>query len=130
MSRPNKDKRPTDAQPGSGLFQAFAGLEIGGLPPGPEPQEPNPSTTPAPVKLGRVVLRRETAHRGGKTVLVIDGFDSSLDQKFIDALGKRLRIACGCGGSIQARSIELQGEQVARARNFLEAEGFRIAGER
>lgn len=130
MSRPNRNKLSTDAQPGSGLFQAFAGLEIGGLPSGPSPSEPAPTPANTPAKLGRVVLRRETAHRGGKSVLVVDGFDASLDQAFIEALAKRLRAACGCGGSVKARTIELQGEQAARARELLEKEGFRVAGER
>jgi len=128
MSRPNKNKISTEAQTGGGLFQAFAGLEMGGLPAGPSaPPKPGESSRP-PAKLGRVVLRRETAHRGGKCVVVVDGFDAALDQAYIEALGKRLRAACGCGGSVKGRTLELQGEQAARAREWLLAEGFRVAG--
>ncbi|MDD5349738.1 MAG: translation initiation factor [Chthoniobacteraceae bacterium] len=132
MSRPNKSKISTSAQPGGGLFQAFSGLEMGGLPSGPEAGEPQPAAQPeaAPSKRGRVVLRRETAHRGGKTVLVIDGFDLALDADFLENLAKRLRSACGCGGCVKERTIELQGDQPARVREKLVAEGFRVAGER
>ncbi len=133
MSRPNPKKIPLQS-PGSppggaGLFQAFAGLEIGGLPEGPPPLA-GPEKTPsnAPAKLGRVVLRRETAHRGGKCVIVLDGFDPALDDAFLQALSKRLRAACGCGGAVRERTLELQGEQAARARELLVAEGFRVAG--
>ena len=134
MSRPNKNKIPTQAQPGGGLFAAFAGLEIGGLPDGPPSPQPMPSTggddppSKAVAKLGRVVLRRETAGRGGKSVIVVDGFAAALDQAFLEALGKRLRAACGCGGAVKGRTLELQGDQPARVRAFLVEEGFRVAG--
>jgi len=82
------------------------------------------------VKLGRVVLRRETAHRGGKTVVVIDQFASNISLKQIEALAKKLRNACGCGGTTKERSIEMQGNHVEKIRQLLEQEGFRVAGVR
>jgi translation initiation factor 1 len=82
------------------------------------------------VKPGRVVLRREKAHRGGKTVLVVDGFGEQHTEAAIESLGKRLRAACGCGGTFRERSLEVQGDQPARVRAFLEAEGFQVAGEK
>ena len=131
MSRPNKSKISTDAPvPGGGLFQAFAGLQMEGLPAGAdEPsQPPEPSPGERPSKLGRVVLRRETAHRGGKCVVVVDDFAPSLDQDFIEALARRLRAACGCGGAVKGRTIEMQGDQASRIRDCLVSEGFRVAG--
>jgi len=134
MSRPNKNKIQTHAQPGGGHFAAFAGLEISGLPDGPQPQETSPSESKsaishnAPPKRGRVVLRRETAHRGGKCVIVVGDFDGALDETFIEALATRLRAACGCGGAVKNRTIEMQGDQPARIRKLLVAEGFRVAG--
>ena len=132
MSRPNKQKIPTDAAPGAGLFQAFAGLNLDGLPPVATDSAPStlpeaPAPTP-PSKLGRVVLRRETAHRGGKCVVVLDDFAATLDDVFLHALAQRLRAACGCGGGVKGRMIELQGDQVARVRQHLSSEGFRVAG--
>jgi translation initiation factor 1 len=120
----------------NGLNQAFASLEMSGLPQGPgEGKETPESQSPpheqlVPGKPGRVVLRREKAHRGGKTVLVVDGFGSQHTDLAIEALGKRLRSGCGCGGTVRGRAIELQGDQPGRIRTFLEGEGFQVAGEK
>ncbi len=79
-------------------------------------------------KMGRVVLQRETAHRGGKTVIVVKDFATHLPQCVIDTIGQRLRAACGCGGSVKGKRIEIQGDQAPRVRSVLEAEGFEVAG--
>ena len=134
MSRPNKEKVPTDA-PAAGLFQAFAALNVAGLPPGPTestqpPMSPQNAEHRSPAKKGRVVLRRETAHRGGKTVVVIDGFEPGIAASELEELAKKLKAVCGCGGCVKARAIEIQGEQAARVREFLTGEGFRVAGVR
>ena len=132
MASPSK-RIPVNG-PQGGLNAAFAGLQIDGLPPG--PAQPDPcaapvaSASPSKSKPGRVVLRRETAHRGGKTVLVVDGFAVHHSQDFIESLGKRLRAACGCGGTVRERALEIQGDQPARVRSFLEQEGFQVAGEK
>ncbi len=131
MARPNKERISTEGGKavGGGLFQAFSGLEMSGLPEG-KPTTPEKPTEVEvkPTKLGRVVLRRETAHRGGKCVIVVDGFDASLDDAFLSALLKRLRAGCGCGGTLKERTIEIQGEQISRLRELLSSEGFRVAG--
>ena len=132
MSRPNKTRIATDCSAGSagsaGLSNPFAALEIGGLPEAPPAPETPAAAPEKPPRLGRVVLRRETAHRAGKCVVVIDGFDSALDEPFLARLAKKLRESCGCGGALKGRRIELQGEQAARARKFLVEEGFRVDG--
>jgi translation initiation factor 1 len=133
MSRPNKEKISIQGQSSGGLFAAFSGLEIPGLAPSPAPpskeQEPpsEPVSSP-PAKKGRVILRRETAHRGGKSVIVVDGFAPEIDAAALETLGKRLRAACGCGGSVKNRTLELQGNQPDRIRNWLEGEGFQVGG--
>ncbi|HEV7405426.1 MAG TPA: translation initiation factor [Chthoniobacteraceae bacterium] len=109
-----------------GLHAAFAGLSIPGLPEGPPASEPPPAAAPA--KRGRVILRRETAHRGGKAVLIVQDFAAHLGAEEIAALAKRLRAACGCGGTLREREIELQGEHVAKVRALLESEGYQVAG--
>ena len=80
--------------------------------------------------MGRVVLRRETARRGGKTVLVVHDFATHLPLSVIEAVGKKLRQVCGCGGTVKERTIEIQMDQPARLRAVLEAEGFEVAGVR
>jgi translation initiation factor 1 len=109
------------------LNNPFAGLRMDGLPPGEEPPAPVPSATRKP-GLGRVVLRREKAHRGGKTVIVVHDFAPSIPMSVIEELARKLRQACGCGGTTRQRIIELQGDQPARIRALLEEEGFKVAG--
>jgi translation initiation factor 1 len=48
----------------------------------------------------------------------------------IEKIAKKLRAACGCGGTVKGRTIEMQGDQPARVRAALEAEGFQVAGVR
>ena len=110
------------------LNNPFADLQIDNLPLG----ESHPHSCAPPPEansvLGRVVLRRETAHRGGKIVIVIHDFASFISNQSIEDLGRKLRSACGCGGTTRQRTIELQGNQVDRVRTLLEQEGFRVAG--
>ena len=71
-----------------------------------------------------MVLRRETAHRGGKIVIVIHDFAPFIGAQSIEDLARKLRSACGCGGTTRQRTIEIQGNQVDRIRSMLEKEGF------
>jgi translation initiation factor 1 len=128
MSRP-KPKIPLTG-PSGGMGGAFANLELTGLPAF-EPVAPASSCSGGleePVRPGRVVLSRLTAHRGGKTVLVVDGFGSQHTDAAIGALAKELRARCGCGGTVRGRMVELQGDQPGRVREFMEALGFQVAG--
>ena len=105
----------------------FANLKADGLPPGEVVPAPTPPPGRTPRK-GRVVLRRETAHRGGKTVIVVHDFAPHISLAHIEELARKLRNACGCGGTTRARTIEIQGNQAARIRQLLEEEGFKVAG--
>ncbi len=133
--RPDPAKRIDTRAPQpplGGLEGAFAGLAVpGGLPPGPE-ADPLPKDEPAAAnwKPGRVVLRRERAQRGGKTVIVVDGFATHLPLSFIETVAKEVRAACGCGGTVRGRTVEIQGDQPAKVRAALEARGFQVAGVR
>lgn len=102
----------------------FAGLDLGPLPAGPEVDP----TSRQPRKRGRVVLRREKSQRGGKTVIVVGDFATHLSVAEIDDLARRAKQACGCGGTVAGREIELQGEDSSRVRRFFEAEGFKVDG--
>ncbi|MDB6155064.1 MAG: translation initiation factor Sui1 [Chthoniobacteraceae bacterium] len=127
--RPEPKKRlDTAASERPGLNSAFAGLDLPNLP-APEPPAV-PLETKQVWKLGRVVLRKEKAHRGGKTVIVVDDFAQHLPESLIEKLAKKLRAACGCGGTIKERTIEIQGDQAGKIRELLEKEGFQVAGVR
>ena len=129
MRPESKKKIPTNA-PQSGLNAAFSGLDLPNLPAGPVPA-PTPAKPAGPQsvwKMGRVVLRRETARRGGKTVIVIHDFATHLPQSVIETVAKQIRQAIGCGGAVKGRTIEMQGNQAAKIRAALEAQGFDVAG--
>jgi translation initiation factor 1 len=71
---------------------------------------------------GRVRVSRETAGRGGKAVTVVRGLPLTDEQ--ITALGKRLRTACGSGGTAKDGVVEVQGDHVDRVLAALSKEGF------
>jgi translation initiation factor 1 len=129
MPREEKKRIPTDAAQQPLATAAFASLELTNLPAGPAtPAQPE---SPQQIwKMGRVLLRRETAHRGGKCVIVVHDFATHLPASVIDTIAKKIRQACGCGGAVKGRTIEVQGDQPAKIRAVLEAEGFQVAGVR
>jgi len=73
---------------------------------------------------GRVDIRRETGNRGGKTVTVIDGF-VGIGQAEKELLAKKIRAACGCGGTVKDGAIEIQGDQRETVARILGEAGFR-----
>lgn len=67
----------------------------------------------------KVVVRRETKGRGGKTVTRVQGLPP--DQR--DALAKRMKKALGCAASVEGDDLLLHGAVVDRAVSWLRAEG-------
>ncbi|HSH93662.1 MAG TPA: translation initiation factor [Roseimicrobium sp.] len=131
MAREEKKRIDTNAtaSPRQGLNAAFAGLDVPNLPTGPESTPAPAPVSPQKVwKMGRVVLRRELARRGGKTVIVVHDFATHLPVSVIEKIAKTVRTSCGCGGTVKGRTIEIQGDQPGRVRAVLEAEGFEVAG--
>lgn len=124
----NSQKIPTDG--GGSLGQnPFASLSAAGLP---AVAKVPPSVAPAPKKQapeptrnrGRVDIKRETGGRGGKTVTVVSGFVGiGLPEK--DQLTKKMRAACGCGGTVKDGQIEIQGDQRETVARILTEAGFR-----
>jgi translation initiation factor 1 len=73
---------------------------------------------------GVVRVSRETKGRAGKGVTLVKGLD--LDDSALQALGKQLRVACGCGGTVKDGVIEVQGEQCERIIELLKVKGFNV----
>lgn len=126
----SKPKIPTDGAPG--LAQnPFAALSSAGLPAG-QPQAVTAGKSGAAAAAearpeknrGRVDVRRETGGRSGKTVTVVDGFVGiGLPEK--EQLTKKMRNACGCGGTVKDGAIEIQGDQRETVARILREAGFR-----
>lgn len=133
----SKDKIPTDG--GGGLGQnPFGALSNAGLPVAPTAVLEKAAAggsrnsarlgTTAPTgpakNRGRVDIRRETGNRGGKTVTVVKGFVGiGLPEK--EQLAKKMRAACGCGGTVKDGQIEIQGDQREKIAAILVEAGFR-----
>ena len=75
--------------------------------------------TPAGDGIARVT--REKQGRGGKTVTVVRGLQ--LQAESLVALGKRLRAACGAGGTAKDGVLEVQGDHADKVLALLQAEG-------
>jgi translation initiation factor 1 len=76
----------------------------------------------APAGDGVVRVGRESKGRGGKTVTLVRGL--ALDEAALAALGKRLRSACGSGGTVKDGVVEVQGDHVERVIALLQGEGI------
>ena len=71
----------------------------------------------------QVRLERTRSGKKGKLVTVIKGLElNPLEAK---AILKNLKIACGTGGALKGDFLELQGDQISKAKDFLFKEGFR-----
>lgn len=77
--------------------------------------------TAAPSGDGVARVSRESKGRGGKVVTLVRGLALAPDE--LAALGKRLRGACGTGGTVKDGVLEIQGDHVERVMALLQAEG-------
>ncbi len=135
------DKFPTDG--GQGLGQnPFGALSSAGLPSFAKATAGTPvapknvldqaavaaragkKEVPPAKSRGRVDIRRETGGRGGKTVTVVDGF-VGIGQPEKEQLTKKMRGACGCGGTVKDGEIIIQGDQRETIARILSDAGFR-----
>ena len=78
---------------------------------------------PLPAGDGVARIRREVGGRGGKTVTVVTGL--ALDPVALAALSKRLKSACGTGGTVKSGALEFQGDHREQLASLLASEGFR-----
>lgn len=141
MAKQEPKKKVDVAEAGAGpalKHNPFAALQGAAAPaqtPAAEPSPPAPAQ-PAPERKsrGRLVLRRETKHRGGKAVVVVAGLraHAHLPESEIAALAQQVKKQLGCGGAVERVSndteLVLQGDQPARVAEILRALGFRVDG--
>lgn len=118
------DKVPTDGGPNL-VQNPFGALGGTGLPVAPPSMIHSPAQKEATARnRGRVDIKRTTAGRGGKTVTLVTGFVGiGLPEK--ESLAKKMRNACGCGGTVKDGDIEIQGDQREKIARILTDAGFR-----
>lgn len=98
----------------------FAALLPGGAPSEPPAALEASAAEPALVTpCGKIVVRRETKGRGGKTVTRISGLPEALREPY----AARMKKALGCGAVVEGEHVLLLGSLVDRAADWLEAEG-------
>lgn len=78
-----------------------------------------PPDTSVPVR-----IQRQTKGRKGKGVTVI--FDLPNQPTLLQDYASALRKLCGVGGAVKGETIELQGDQRDKAKQWLEQRGFNV----
>ncbi|MGH8104505.1 MAG: translation initiation factor [bacterium] len=112
-------QNPFGALSNAGLPAASAAGQPAGL----ATRSPTGSV-PAKKDRGRVDIKRTTAGRGGKTVTIVTGF-TGIGRPEKESLAKKMRAACGCGGTVKDGNIEIQGDQRETIARILTEAGFR-----
>jgi translation initiation factor 1 len=108
----------------SSAFSALGNVDVTRLPVG---NSLSIKSTPPLVKgQQRLVLRREKKDRGGKTVVVITGFDGNPNA--LDDLARKLRKQLGCGGTTEGKEIVIQGDQPTAVAEALKRMGHQVRG--
>jgi translation initiation factor 1 len=90
----------------------------------PEAEEtPDPSGWLGPPLGQQLKVRREKQGRAGKTVTTLFEFQASDRQR--EFLAKELRKLLGCGGTVKAGVVEMQGDQLDKVMAKLAAWGYK-----
>lgn len=100
-------------------FASLAG-KLGELPPG---ERPAPVSADPPRGPARAVVRMERKGRRGKEVTVVEQL--GLQSRELETWGRELKNALGCGGTVEDRTIVVQGDQRERVKVWLEKKGVR-----
>ena len=70
----------------------------------------------------KMVVQLDTKARKGKIVTLVSGFEGQ--EKDLEELGKRLKTACGVGGSTKDGQIIVQGSCVEKVLSYLNEWGY------
>lgn len=127
MAKGNKISTDGGSGLGQNPFGALGGL--GDLPAGPAASAPAPAAKTSSrgqpnTNRGRVEIRRLTGGKGGKTVTAVSGF-VGIGEPEKQQLAKRMQKVCGCGGTVKAGVIEIQGDKREQVAEILRTAGFR-----
>lgn len=73
---------------------------------------------------GIVRIKRITKGKKGKGISEIEGL--GLSEKELKTLCSELKKTCGCGGSVKAFNIEIQGDVRDKLKAILENKGYKV----
>jgi len=73
----------------------------------------------------KVKVTLDSSGRRGKKVSVVTGITHN--PQVIETLTMNLKKACGAGGTIKGKTIEIQGDHVAKIKKYLEKDGYSVA---
>lgn len=93
-----------------------------------KPPEKKKTVRSLPPSEQTAYLHRESKGRGGKTVSLVKNLQ--LSEGDLKKLAKKLKKACGTGGTVKDNVIEIQGEHREKMAQVLEKLGYKakIAG--
>ena len=86
--------------------------------------ETSASVNSLPPQQQTIYLHRESKGRGGKGVTLVKGL--VLSEGDLITLAKKLKQACGSGGTIKDGTIEIQGEQREKIADVLRQLGYKV----
>lgn len=106
---------PKDAQGNRLVYSEFGNTDYA-----PATERAQPNLPPQQQNL-RVQVSRKG--RGGKTVTVISGFQSSSET--LSGLLKKLKAHCGSGGTVKEQTLEIQGDHAQTLLDLLIKAGYK-----
>jgi translation initiation factor 1 (eIF-1/SUI1) len=133
MGKKNKPPPVPTSESSKLTHSPFAALRSRDVEPAPDAPDAPPKVAP-PIKQGgsrgRLILRRETKHRGGKAVVVVSGFAdlTAFGHSEVEQLASDCKRTLGCGGTVADGEIVLQGDRPAEVAELLRNKGFRVTG--
>ena len=74
-------------------------------------------------KRSKINISKQKKGKKGKTITLIKGLGNE-DEILLKELLKRMKVFCGTGGTFIDGDIQLQGDMVSKAIEFLRKEGF------